>query len=201
MPDSLTQSQSAPSTKPENFKFPPHYSFPPFFTLQPNPLTRSSQLASWSSLILTYSRHHRLFALTIVEVFNTPLFNNTALSRRLSIPDIREVLQWMSSKEGGERIEWIGKSGKEGGSKCWVYWRNPGEWADLIESWVEATGQRGVVLTLYEIGEGDGTQGQDFHGMDAELLQKSLQVLVKRGRAQIFGSGEDQLGVKFFGGS
>ena len=33
--------------------------------------------------------------------------------------------------------------------------------------------------------------------MDMELLQRSLQVLVKRGKAQIFGS-EDQQGVKFF---
>lgn len=33
--------------------------------------------------------------------------------------------------------------------------------------------------------------------MDASLLQKSLQVLVKRGKAQIFGS-DDSLGVKFF---
>lgn len=39
--------------------------------------------------------------------------------------------------------------------------------------------------------------GAEFHGMDAALLQKSLQVLVKRGRAQVFGS-EDSLGVKFF---
>lgn len=33
--------------------------------------------------------------------------------------------------------------------------------------------------------------------MDLELLQKSLQVLVKRGKAQIFGQ-DDSLGVKFF---
>lgn len=33
--------------------------------------------------------------------------------------------------------------------------------------------------------------------MDLDLLQRSLQVLVKRGKAQIFGS-EDQQGVKFF---
>jgi ESCRT-II complex subunit VPS25 len=30
-----------------------------------------------------------------------------------------------------------------------------------------------------------------------ELLHKSLQVLVKRGKAQIFGQ-DDQLGIKFF---
>jgi ESCRT-II complex subunit VPS25 len=39
--------------------------------------------------------------------------------------------------------------------------------------------------------------GAEFHGMDQELMQKSLQVLVKRGKAQIFGDA-DSLGVKFF---
>ena len=33
--------------------------------------------------------------------------------------------------------------------------------------------------------------------MDAEVLQKSLSVLAQRGKAQVFGS-EDQQGVKFF---
>jgi ESCRT-II complex subunit VPS25 len=37
----------------------------------------------------------------------------------------------------------------------------------------------------------------EFHGMDPELLQKALSVLVKRGKAQVFGQ-EDQQGVKFF---
>jgi ESCRT-II complex subunit VPS25 len=37
----------------------------------------------------------------------------------------------------------------------------------------------------------------EFHGIDLELLHKSLQVLVKRGKAQIFGQ-DDQLGIKFF---
>lgn len=37
----------------------------------------------------------------------------------------------------------------------------------------------------------------EFHGMDPELLQKALSILVKRGKAQIFGQ-EDQQGIKFF---
>lgn len=37
----------------------------------------------------------------------------------------------------------------------------------------------------------------EFHGLDHELLQKALNVLVKRGKAQIFGQ-EDSQGVKFF---
>jgi ESCRT-II complex subunit VPS25 len=40
-------------------------------------------------------------------------------------------------------------------------------------------------------------QHTEFHGLDQELLLKALNVLVKRGKAQIFGQ-EDSLGVKFF---
>jgi ESCRT-II complex subunit VPS25 len=70
------------------------------------------------------------------------------------------------------------------------------------------------VLTLYELTESEATLSQgmlivletreitdrvdlEFHGMDPELLQKALSVLVKRGKAQVFGQ-EDQQGVKFF---
>ena len=41
------------------------------------------------------------------------------------------------------------------------------------------------------------THRKEFHGMDADLLNKCLQILVKRGKAQIFGQ-SDQQGIKFF---
>lgn len=37
----------------------------------------------------------------------------------------------------------------------------------------------------------------EFHGMDPDVMLRSLNVLVKRGKAQVFGS-EGQEGVKFF---
>lgn len=37
----------------------------------------------------------------------------------------------------------------------------------------------------------------EFYGLDRELMVKALQVLVKKGKAQIFGQ-EDSQGVKFF---
>lgn len=67
----------------------------------------------------------------------------------------------------------------------------------MIAAWVEETGQKGMVLTLYEIVEGEGSVGQEFYGLDMRVLQMGLQTLVKKGRAQVFG-GEDELGVKFF---
>lgn len=144
------------------YTFPPHYSFPPFFTLQPNPITRSSQLRSWSTLIQSYCRSHRLFSLTLIDALNTPLFNNTSLKRKLALQDARDIIEYMCSKEGGERAEWIGaRAGKTRSSeKCWVYWRRPEEWAGVLEAWVEGTGQKGSVLTFYELIEGDVTEKQ-----------------------------------------
>lgn len=185
------------------FAFPPIYAFPPFFTLQPNPTTLSSQLLSWSTLIQSYCRFHHLFTLTLVDALASPLFSNPTTRRKLSIKDARTVINWMASSEGGHRAEWITASGNgkaakgEEAGRCWVYWKRPEEWAASLEEWVERTGQKGSVITLYEIAESDATKREDFHGIDGELLVKSLQLCVKRGKAQIFG-GEGSEGVKFF---
>jgi len=189
------------------FAFPPHYTFPPFFTLQPNLTTRASQLQSWSSLIQTYCRHSSLFTLSLIDAVQTPLFKNERLNKRLSLRDAKAVLDWMSSDDGGKRAEPLGESGRgkgapaggEGGT-YWIYWRRPEEWAEAVEAWVDETGQKGSVLTLFELVESDATTGQEFHGMPMDLLQKSLQLLAKRGKAQIFAGtgGEDSMGVKFF---
>ncbi|TLD06559.1 uncharacterized protein PgNI_08212 [Pyricularia grisea] len=135
------------------------------------------------------------------------LFHNKALNRRLSPSDVREVIDFMC-KEG--RAEYCSPGGggggggggasstqQGGGDVAWIFWRSPEEWAQLIEAWVEETAQKGSVLTLYELVEGDGTLGTDIHGIDGDMLHRALQVLVKRGRAQIFGQ-EDSQGVKFF---
>lgn len=177
----------------ETFAFPKAYSFPPFFSKQSNALTRQTQLRKWSTLIQRYCRHHRIFQLTIVDALDSPLFHNATLKKRLSQQDAAEVIDYMVSKDGDERAEWIGSTQ----SSAWIWWRKPEEWANLIAAWVDETGQKGVVLTLYEIVEGEGTEKQDFHGMDMQVLQKSLSTIVKKGKAQVFGT-EDQQGVKFF---
>ncbi|KAK8166801.1 putative vacuolar protein-sorting-associated protein [Phyllosticta citrichinensis] len=188
-----------------SFNYPPHYSFPPFFTLQPVLSTRTSQLASWSAFIQSYCRHQRRFVLSLVDALDSDLFWNRRIGKRLSAQDARAVLSYMASAEGGYRAEWVDGAADGGGggggagaaAAVWIYWRRPEEWAGVLEGWVDATGQKNTVLTLYELTESDATASQEFHGMDASLLQKSLQVLVKRGKAQIFGS-DDSLGVKFF---
>ncbi|KAJ5149707.1 hypothetical protein N7448_001285 [Penicillium atrosanguineum] len=183
------------------FAFPATYNFPPFFTPQPNTNTRHSQLQKWSSLIQAWCRHHRQYRLSLIEAIDTPLFHNAQLRKRLDLREARAVIDWMakSESEGGDgRAEWIEGSGNQAPkSTAWIWWRRPEEWADTIADWVEGTGQRGVILTVYELVQGDGTVSQEFHGMDNDAMLKALNVLVKRGKAQVFGA-EGQEGVKFF---
>lgn len=194
----------ATTTETSTFPFPPHYSFPPFFTLQPVATTRSSQFQSWSTLIQSYCRFQRAFSLSLIDALSTPLFHNTTLGRQLSLRDAKAVLTWMASPEGGQRVEFISSGSKKKavdeseGGRVWIYWRRPEEWAQQLEEWVDRTGQKGVVLTLYEIVEGEASVKEEFAGMDMELLRMSLGVCVKRGKAQIFSSGGEGEGVKFF---
>ncbi|KAI1132907.1 ESCRT-II complex subunit-domain-containing protein [Nemania abortiva] len=189
-------SSSSPSST--SFEFPREYHFPPFFTRQPNQNTRHSQLSKWASLVLSYCAYHRLYKLSLTAPATAELFHNRRIDRRLALADAREVLEFMQ-RDG--RAEFVAARGggddDEGGDVAWIYWRTPDEWAALVEAWVDETAQKGTVLTLYELSQGEATIGTEFHGLDLELLQKALQVLVKRNKAQIFGQ-EDQLGVKFF---
>ncbi|KAL4811215.1 ESCRT-II complex subunit-domain-containing protein [Aspergillus unguis] len=187
------------STNP--FPFPTNYSFPPFFSLQPNANTRTVQLQRWSSLIQSWCRHHRLYKLSLVEAVDSPLFRNTDLRKQLSLSDARTVIDWMCKGEeeggGGRRAEWADGAGSESKSVVWIWWKRPEEWAGAIGDWIESTGQKNVVLTVYELLEGEATISQEWHGMDQDVMMRSLNVLVKQGKAQIFGS-EGQEGVKFF---
>lgn len=197
MPPTTTLSSSSTA-----FSFPTYTSFPPFYTLQPNLTTRARQLTLWSQLILSYAAHARLYRLSLSSP-PPALFANPSINRALSEPDIRAVLDHMALPANGARVEWISPSGSssvsrgERSASCWIFWRSLAEWADMIYGWVDETGQKGSVLTVYEIREGEAVGGKEWVGMEEEMLRKVLGVLVKKGRAQVFGV-EESAGVKFF---
>ncbi|KAK3186237.1 hypothetical protein K4F52_005001 [Lecanicillium sp. MT-2017a] len=198
------------TSSPSPHRFPPEYSFPAFFTRQTNLATHAAQLTKWTDLVLSYCRARRIFRLTVSQAADSELFHNKKLDRRLQMADIRELLEHMR-REG--RAEYVsssastssggggsGAGGAAGGGAedvVFIYWRTPEEWATLVENYVDETAQKKSVLTVYELSEGEGTRGTELHGIDPDVLRKGLNVLVKRGKAQIFGQ-EDSLGVKFF---
>ncbi|KAF4595612.1 vacuolar protein-sorting-associated protein [Ophiocordyceps camponoti-floridani] len=184
------------------FPFPREYHFPAFFTRQTNLTTHHAQLVKWSALILSYARHHRLFRLHVSSAAESDLFFNRRIDRRLAPADIRDVLDFMR-RDG--RADYLDPAAATAAAAAagpssdvvLVYWRALEEWADVVEAFVEASAQRGAVLTLYELTDGEATRGTEIHGMDSQVLLKALNILVKRNKAQIFGH-EDSLGIKFF---
>jgi ESCRT-II complex subunit VPS25 len=153
-------SDQTKSQNPDTFPFPPHHAYPPLYTLQPNLTTRTRQLHLWRDLLLSYCTHHRIYRLVVIDAIQSPLFNNQKIGKRLSLKDLREILSWVCGKEGGERAEWIGGDGKGKEGEVWVYWKRPEEWSRALEEWVDGTGQRGTVLTVYELLEGEGSVGE-----------------------------------------
>jgi ESCRT-II complex subunit VPS25 len=112
------------------------------------------------------------------------------LRKGLDIREARAVVDWMTKSEeeggGGRRAEWIPdaggtSSGVMGSAQgqgpravAWIWWKRPEEWADLLVEWVEGTGQRGSVLTVYELIQGEGTMSQ---GMITFLFGVSVECL------------------------
>ena len=116
------------------------------------------------------------------------LFNNTAIKRRLSGEAIVIILQNLETRGN---LEWIDKTKK----RAHIYWRSPEEWGALIYTYVKGRGMINTVCTFYELTEGSDTVDQKFHGLENELLIKSLKTLELQRKAEIFADDE---GVKFF---
>ncbi|OAA65223.1 pdcd2 domain protein [Niveomyces insectorum RCEF 264] len=146
-----------------------------------------------------------------VAYYAPDLFHNRHIDRVLAPAAVRAVLEHLRHEgrveyaEAGAAAAASASAGGGGGGAAtaatiptvYVYWQTPEEWAAALEAWVDETGQRGSVLTLYELTAGEGTRGTALHGLDPVVLQRALGVLVKRGKAQVFGA-EESLGVKFF---
>lgn len=137
------------------FVFPREYHFPAFFTLQPNLTTRHAQLAKWAALVLAYGRHHRLFRLRADEAADWDLFCNRRLGRRLEAPARRLVLDQLRRDGAADLLP--GRSAPDG--PVLLYWRALDDWAALVDRFVDQTGHRGAVMTLYELTEGDASRG------------------------------------------
>ncbi|KAG9301949.1 hypothetical protein G9A89_020993 [Geosiphon pyriformis] len=177
------------------FKFPTIHKFPPFYSYQPTQSTWQHQAAHWSRIIQGYCRHHRLYRLDLAESLNWELFNNRTIKRRLNFETLQAIIEEMV-KQG--TAEWIPPNKK---ITAIINWRKPEEWATLIYNWIYANGMTNSILTVYEIAHGELTEGLEFHELDQSVLLKALDLLVKRGVAQVFqGTSAEDMGVKFFGG-
>ncbi|KAH3675995.1 hypothetical protein WICMUC_002291 [Wickerhamomyces mucosus] len=118
---------------------------------------------------------------------NRGIFVNSRVDRSLDVSTINEIFKEMSEKGDATYVSTPQnkKTKTRNFNSIYINWNRSEDWASMLLEWVEKTGQTGTVLTLYEIANGDGSIGQEFHGIHPKILENALEVLVKRGRAQV----------------
>ncbi|KAJ1648819.1 hypothetical protein IWQ61_009894 [Dispira simplex] len=179
------------------FTFPPIYDFPPFYTRQPTQSTWRDQVQQWDALVRAYCQHHRIFQLDLSSAIQSDLFHNSTIDRKVSQIMAREILQYMVDQG---HAEWLDDR-RTAPTQCFIYWRSPDDWANMVYGWATENGQMNTVFTLYELVHDDLTVGADFHGMDMTLLKKAITLLSQQGKAQLFHNETENLnslGVKFY---
>ncbi|GET53465.1 ESCRT-II complex subunit VPS25 [Rhizophagus irregularis DAOM 181602=DAOM 197198] len=102
------------------------------------------------------------------------------IRRKLKLDTLQAIIDTMVYRG---TAEWDPPSKKD---SAIIYWRKPEDWANLINNWVLETGMSNSIVTVYEIAHGDSAEGFEFHGLDQTILMKALDILVKKGVAQIF---------------
>ena len=129
---------------------------------------------------------HSITSLDLSSAPELPLFHNPAISRRLSVESIQQVLEDLAAQGN---FEWSDKSRRRG----LVFWRSAQEVGQDIYKWVTDSGQTGTVMTLTEIlEEGDTNR---WRGVSMEVLVKALNTLECDKKCEVFEGGD---GVKFF---
>lgn len=173
-----------------NIEWPWQYSFPPFFTLQPHNETRSRQIAVWKSLILEYFKVTKQSTLDIYEATNLPVFNNSAINRKLNTSALLTIL--------GE-LQTSGNAAPTDKQKnIWdIYWHTLEEWGSIVYNYVTSIGATNTVFTIYELTQGDDVKGEEFYGLDSNVFIKILKNLETQGKCEVM-LFDDQQGVKFF---
>ena len=73
------------------------------------------------------------------------------------------------------------------------------EWAKLIYDYVNRNAMQNTVCTFYELTESKQVKNEKFHKIDIIVFRKSLTVLQRQNKAEVFQLDSDsEHGVKFF---
>lgn len=160
-----------------------------FFRVQLHAKVREQQLTTWAELLLKYQKHINQVNLNVNDE-SSPLFFNEPLNRRLNSEGRQLILEHLeqtghASALDKKKTEWE------------IYWYTLDELGNMLYKWASDSGHTGSVCTLYELSKGDDAAGQDFHGIDENVLLKALQKLETTGKCEVI-SFDDNQGVKFF---
>ncbi|EDK45890.1 conserved hypothetical protein [Lodderomyces elongisporus NRRL YB-4239] len=150
------------------FEFPRIHTFPPLYTKQPNQTIQQQQLESWTNIILSYCefykitsltsegqpRHSQLFSKAQFNLFPL-LFENKSINRHVNADFKTTILTHLIHTK---KAEYINLKRPELG--IFIYWRSVVDWGNILYDYISNTGQKGTVMTLYELTKGGAGGGE-----------------------------------------
>ncbi|KAF8208711.1 ESCRT-II complex vps25 subunit [Mycena galopus ATCC 62051] len=184
-------------TTPTGFLLPSVHAAQPFFTQQPHPDTNATVTAHWTTLILGYARHRKLFVLRVEDAETTEtewleVLRNERINRKILPSYLSALIATMVSKN----LATYDPPGQN--RSALLYWRLPEEWAEVLHGWAISTGQLNTILTFYEIT--DPPIPSPLSNIPINLLRKAIAILAKTGRSQLITISDGE-GVRLFQGT
>ena len=129
-----------------------------------------SWLQSWSAIVLDYSRIFVIHIININELRTEHPFNNKKLSKRLTIEQVRKIIDQLVQQN---IAKWLDEKTK---TRARIYWKNNAEWADELLEFMIETGRVVEIHSLYDI-----TQLEEkWSGLPADDLIIVCEMLVER---------------------
>lgn len=150
--------------------------------------TREKQLKLWKELVLQYCIQSNLHSLIPASF---PFFENPSLDRKMNAAGIEAVVNYIIRAGNAEWED-------EGHTSLRIIWKTPLVLAGEVYQWAMRESQLGQVNTIYELHSGEEHQDSGFHGCDAVILRRALEILEGSDKCRILkGAEPDEDGVKF----
>ncbi len=106
-----------------------------------------SWLESWSAIVLDYSRIFVIHIININEIRNVHPFNNTTNNKKMSLKQVREVIDHLVKQSVAK---WLDEKTK---TRARIYWKTNEEWADNLLDFMIETGRVVEIHSLFDLSQ------------------------------------------------
>jgi hypothetical protein len=106
-----------------------------------------SWLESWSAIVLDYSRIFVIHIININEIRNVHPFNNNINNKKMSLKQVREVIDHLVNQSVAE---WLDEKTK---TRARIYWKTNEEWADNLLDFMIETGRVVEIHSLFDLSQ------------------------------------------------
>ena len=106
-----------------------------------------SWLESWSAIVLDYSRIFVIHIININEIRNVHPFNNTINNKKMSLKQVREVIDHLVNQSVAQ---WLDEKTK---TRARIYWKTNEEWADNLLDFMIETGRVVEIHSLFDLSQ------------------------------------------------